>query len=465
MRRRDTETRGRGDTGKSKIQNPKSKIPFILHPSSFILSLCLCVFVVQSVSAAPVMAGTELRTLPNGLRLIVREQHGAALVAVDVWVRAGSGREEPQESGAAHFLEHLLFKGTPTRKPGEIDAAIEDLGAMLNAGTTRDGAHLFTTVAAPYLDTALDVLADALQHATLDAREVERERAVILDEVARSRNDLRRQATDRLYALLHAGDPYGRSVLGEYESLRGLSRQTIASFYRRLYTPDNATVVLVGDITSDAAQAEVMKAFGNWKKEDSPTPNDNQSKIQNPESEILFSPSSTALALGALVNAGDNAREACAADIIAVLLDDPAGGRLTSGIGAQGLATDITADYVTLRGPGVFTLYAATEPAHLESVRSAFAAQWERLRQEPVPPGELEFAKRRVIGSYLAEIETYAGQARMLGFYDVVGDYRFALDYVDTIRKITAQDVQAFAKRYFDPALRKEVVLQPQEKK
>src|SRR5205085_4459088 len=109
----------------------------------------------------------------NGLKLIIREQHGAQLVAIDIWVRAGSGREAPGEAGAAHFLEHLLFKGTPTRGRGEIDAAFEDIGSSLNAGTTRDGAHFYATIATPHLARALETLSDAIRNSNLSPAEME----------------------------------------------------------------------------------------------------------------------------------------------------------------------------------------------------------------------------------------------------------------------------------------------------
>src|SRR5205807_10192581 len=147
------------------------------------------------------LSGAVLRTLENGLRVIVREQHATGLVAIDLWVKAGSGYETAEESGAAHFLEHAIFKGTDTRARGDIDAAFEDLGATLGAGTTRDGAHFYSTVAKQYVGAALEVRSDAMQHAKLAPEEIERERAVILDEMARGRNDWRKLVTDRLAAL------------------------------------------------------------------------------------------------------------------------------------------------------------------------------------------------------------------------------------------------------------------------
>lgn len=442
-------------------------------PFSLLFALCLGLPAVPTLLAEPVMQGTVLRTLPNGLRLIVREQRGAALVALDIWVRAGSVYEGPEESGAAHFIEHLLFKGTPTRGPGEIDAAIEDLGATLNAGTTRDAAHFYTTVAAPYLETALAVLADALQNAAIAPEEMERERAVILDEMARGQNDRRKQALNHLYERLYGRHPYGRPILGRPDSLKRMSRDTVVGFYRRLYAPNNTTVVLVGDITPDAAQTAVEKAFGGWAKravppppavegmeveEETRKPGDKSALRGNPALLDSLSPSAS-LSMGFRVTSGDNAAEVCTADVLTALLGDERTGRLAKALTPGRLATEATADYATLRGPGVFALCAATEPTDVERVRQAFAAEMERLRTRPVSVDELEIAKRRVLGAYLFDIETYAGQARMLGLYDTIHDYRFAMDYVDNIRKVTAKDIQAFAQRYFDPSRRAEVVL------
>jgi len=412
---------------------------------------------VQESVANPVMEGTVLRTLPNGMRLLVREQHGAALVAVDIWVRAGSVYEGPEESGAAHFIEHLIFKGTPTRRPGEIDAAIEDLGATLNAGTTRDAAHFYTTVAAPYVDTALEVLADALQNATFAPEEVERERAVILDEMARGRNDRRKQALNLLYERIYGKHPYARPILGLPDSLKRISRDAIVGFYRRLYAPNNTTVVLVGDITPDAAEKAVRKAFGGWKKGDVPANGLSGDRViglsgsHSPTHPLTQSP---ALAVGFRVTSGDNAAEVCAADVLTALLGHEQTGRLAAALQRSGLAAEVAADYATLRGPGVFALYAETDPPNVEKVQRVFEEQIARLRTRPVSADELEVAKRRVLGAYLFDIETYAGQARTLGFYDTVHDYRFAVDYVDNIRKVTTRDILAFAQRYFEPSCR-----------
>jgi zinc protease len=450
----------------------------------------------MSRASASVLSGTELRVLPNGLRLIVREQHGAKLIALDAWVRAGSDREGPNESGAAHFLEHLLFKGTPTRKPGEIDAAIEDLGATLSAGTLRYGAHFYTTVASPYAETAIEVVGDALQHASLNAEEMERERTVILDEMARARNDLHKQAVKLLNANAYPDSALGRPVLGTTESLKTISQQTVSGFYHRWYAPNNTTIVIVGDITPEVAEALVKKTFGKWerrklpdenippkeKKVDEALPKEDDSKA----APAIPSGENLAFVLGYPVTSAPDAKDACTADVVAALLADPTSGRIQAALQSDN-ANDKNAvprraiginivkvtvssvlaegDFERFRGGGLLSIYSQVDRRQFKSVRRIFDDEFRRLQKEAVSADELEYAKRRVVGRYLFEIETYAGQARALGQFDMSGDYTPAQKFDDIVMALKAADITAFAERTLVPARQVEAFLPIQGKK
>jgi zinc protease len=432
----------------------------------FLLLFCAC-----RVAADVSMRGTQLRVLPNGLRLLTREQHGAKLIAIDIWVRAGSGEELPGESGAAHFIEHLIFKGTPTRGPGQIDAAIEEMGALLNAGTLRDGAHFYTTVFTPFLEEALTVLADGLRNAEFRVEEVERERAVILDEIASGNADTLRQTRNRLYEALFPGHPYSRSILGEVESLRSITRETIVGFYRRLYAPNNITLALVGDIRTSEAEKLALRLFGDWQGEARRTPQQppaadaTPSEANTPEPRFYESTisSRSAIGIGWRFPSGVTFAESCASDLIAAILLDPLIGRITSHADYERLAKESVGEYETLAAGGMLMLYLACDPQDLNSARGLLNSEAERLWKEGITVAELELAKRRVISRYLFETETYAGQARALGQYDLLGDYRMAMNYIETIRSVTLADVMQCIRRYLQPSRRAEVVLHRKE--
>ena len=203
-------------------------------------------------------------TLDNGLRVLMRERHVTPLVAMDLWVRAGAREETAEEAGSAHFLEHVLFKGTAMRGVGQADSDIENLGATLNAATGPDYAHFYTTVTAAHAQEALAILADVARNATLPDAEVERERGVILDELAQHDSSDTARAIDLLYARAFPSQPYGRSPGGATEAIRIRGRDTLAAFYRRAYRPERCTLVLVGDLTPEQGQAWARQAFGTW---------------------------------------------------------------------------------------------------------------------------------------------------------------------------------------------------------
>src|SRR5688500_10052390 len=211
------------------------------------------------------LAGARSFKLDNGLKVVTREQRDAPLVAMDLWIRAGSSNDPSDGSGTAHFLEHLVFKGTRTKAPGELDAAFEDIGSILNAGTTRDATHFFATVAAPYLSESLNVLADGLINAAIPPEEVERERAVILDEAARTRNDWKRTAMDAANKAVYADAQFARPVLGTPGSIAAMKREAIVEYHRRWYVPNNSVLVVVGAVTAESVRSAALSAFRDWK--------------------------------------------------------------------------------------------------------------------------------------------------------------------------------------------------------
>jgi zinc protease len=424
------------------------------------------------------MGGVELRTLPNGLRLLIREQHAAPLVAVDAWVRAGSGREQEGESGAAHFLEHLLFKGTPTRKPGEIDAAIEDLGATLSAYTLRDAAHFCTTVPSGQAKTAVVVLADALRNSVLDPAEVERERSVILDEIARGGNDVRKLAVNLIYGELAKGTPYARPVLGDPASIRSLSRDSIAAFYKRWYTPGNTTVVLVGDVTPDAAEKMVRDAFDGWSGT-SPQPNPVAGSGAPMTSAPITAtapaipPDSQLVATGIGIVTEYPAVDAATGLVIAALLGDNRSGAIAASLAQPKTGAAITPDkstavdvettgtFLPADGPEALLLMAQAPRARTSEARNAIDSAIETVRRTPPSADRLDAARRSVIGPYLYDIETYAGQASALGHYDVLGDYTAAQTLVDRILALKPDDLSAFARAHLDSNARADILINP----
>jgi zinc protease len=417
-------------------------------------------------NADTALAGTVSSTLKNGLKLIVREQHGAALVAIDLWIRAGSGQEGPSESGAAHFIEHLLFKGTAARKPGEIDAAFENMGTSLNAGTTRDAAHFYTTVPSQYMPAALEVLSDAVQHAAFDSTEMTRERAVILDEVARGRNDWRKGIAEALRSALYPRSPYGRPILGEQESLMNFKRDQVAAFFKRYYSPGNAALVLVGDVTPAEATKAVDKALGSWTPGDAPSLTSSLDPGTPTMADREIDGQIAVCGVGFYGPDGKSTVSVCAADVVTIILGDSRTGRLQTALKPLCAADSWGADFTTLSHQSAFVVYAhPNSPEQLSTVKLRLENEMQKLRTAAVSEEELDYAKRRLLGSYLFDIETYSGQARTLGLNEMASSYTSAVGYFETVRKLRVDDIKEFVSKYLSQSKQAVVLVKPKAEK
>jgi len=200
-------------------------------------------------------------TLPSGLRVVTESVPGVRSVSFGAWIGVGSRDETPRQTGAAHFLEHLLFKGTSTRTAWEITAPIEAVGGEMNAFTTKEYTCYYARVLDDDIDLAIDTVCDVVLHGRLDSGDIESEREVILEEIAMNDDDPGDTVHD-LYMRTHYGDgPLGRPILGTQESLEALTPQGIRSFYRRHYVPSSMVIAAAGAVDHDDIVESVRDAF------------------------------------------------------------------------------------------------------------------------------------------------------------------------------------------------------------
>ena len=420
--------------------------------------------------------------LPNGLRVVMRERHTSPLVAIDLWVRAGAREEGAGEEGCAHFLEHVLFKGTTSRGVGETDIAIENLGATLNAATGPDAVHFYTTVAGVHLGEALAVLADVMQNATLPDAEVERERGVMLDELAQHDADVSVRLVDLLYARAFDSHPYRRSPGGTPDAIRVRGRDTIAAFYHHNYAPERCTLALTGDLTPERARTEALRAFGDWRPVSVPNRSLTGGAVNGDEPEwmatrsvrITVDTAQSALGVAFRAPAAKEGNRVCAAQLAAVLLGDSEGeGRLRTGM-LPGIHAETR--YTPRRDAGLFLLTAVpstppnalskpptrTASADLAALETALLNAVRSLQISPPSAAELNAAKRHILGQAHFDWETDAGLARALGSADITGgDGPEAWEM--RVRQLTSADIQRFAQSYLNLDRRVTVQLVPAE--
>lgn len=403
----------------------------------------------------------KLKTLPNGLRVLVREAHEAPLVTIDLWVRAGSARETPETNGVAHFMEHLLFRGTQKRGRGDIDREIEELGATLNATTSRDWMHLYTTVASRYWQTALEVIADAVQNSALRPDDMEREQMIILDELARAADDPVRDANQRLAELLFEKHPYRLPVAATRDSILHIQREQVLEFYRKYYVPNNASLVIVGDVTEAEAFTAAEKLFGQWQPREinDPEPAPEPPPSSPRRAEFKVRRGAPVVGIGFIAPSVKDAKDVYACDLLLSLLGER-DGLLTRLLVGQNVATRVTTEFLTQRYPGMFSIVvelpANGNPAQVEAM---VVGALQQLANTLVTEAELARAKREILGNYLFGMETTEGQASTIGFYEMIDTYLFATEYEKGVLAVTPEEIRRVVQKYLTPERRAVVTL------
>ncbi len=205
-----------------------------------------------------------------GLEVILCRKSTLPIVTLDMWVRVGSGDEPTRLAGISHFLEHMLFKGTPRLAAGEYDKRIEGLGGYLNAGTSYDYTHYYIEIPAESLTAALEDFADVITNSSIDAEELEREKLVILEEIRRKNDDPNGFLYDNLTREMIAEGAYSHSVLGYPESVSGFSRDDMYDHYRRFYSTGNMTLVVCGEFDEAALLEQAERLFADAPRERRP---------------------------------------------------------------------------------------------------------------------------------------------------------------------------------------------------
>jgi zinc protease len=395
-----------------------------------------------------------IQTLPNGLRVVLDENPSAPVVALQAWVQVGSADEAPGEEGLAHLHEHLLFKGTGRRAPGEIARDVEARGGEINAWTSHDQTVYHLVLASRFLAEGLDVLSDALRNAAFDPVELQREIEVVVEEIHRSQDSPARRLSRELFALAYQRHPYQRPVLGTEESVRNLDRPRTLAFYRRHYRADRIVLVVHGDVDRNRAFAEIERRFGGPWGEGPP-----------PEAHRAHEPDQVAgrarvrsedlqeayLSLGFHVP-GLRHPDVPALDLLAVALGQGESSRLTAIVKRErGMVNEINSHSYTPKDPGLWIASATLSADRLGEALPAIFRELQRLKQELLPPDELSRCKQQIDSEAIYQQETAQGWARKLGFYAAAaGALEYEQEYRARVAATTAEEIRDVAREILD---------------
>jgi predicted Zn-dependent peptidase len=385
----------------------------------------------------------ERTALPKGPRVISSRLSGARSVSIAAYVLAGSRLETAAEAGVAHFMEHITFKGTaayPTTRA--ISEAIEGVGGSFNAATDRESTVYWVRVPRREAARAMDVLGELIVRPVLDAGEIEGERGVIIEEIRGYRDDPAEHAQTLFQLALFGDGPLGREICGDEDGIRSLPETTIRDFWRTTYRPANTVVAVAGDIDHEQAVELATTAFGSG---NGAIPGFSAAPHLPAGDRLLIDKRHTAqaqLVLGVPGLHRDHPDAWTLAVLNAVLGDGMSSRLFLSVREARGLAYDIGSGLVDYADAGALVISAGVDPASLREALRAILDELVRLRDEPIPPEELDKAKRYLSGGLELRMDETRHVASWIGGQEALHERVLTVDEaLAAIEAVTADDI------------------------
>jgi len=435
----------------------------------------LCAALAAAFTAAPALAAqgdVHEHTLANGMRIIVMEDHRAPTVASMVWYKAGSMDELSGATGVAHVLEHMMFKGTKGNPPDMFARTIAAAGGRDNAFTNRDYTAYFQQLHKSKLSLALGLEADRMQNLVLSPEEFAKEIKVVMEE-RRLRTDDQPRALlfEQMMAVAYTGSPYKSPVIGWMNDLESMTTEDARAWYERWYAPNNATLVVVGDVDPQEVFAVAEAKFGPIparalparKPQREPTQRGIKRLTVKGPGELPY------LLMGwhvPVLRDLENDWEPYALSMLAGVLDGSDAARLDRTlVREQRIAVSAGASYDSVnRGPGMFFMNAVPAPGtSVADLETALRAALRKVADEGVSEQELTRVKAQVIAAQVFQRDSMFYQAMQIGSLATVGlPYDSADLQVRKLRAVTPEQVREVARRYFNDDSLTVAVLDPQ---
>ena len=393
-----------------------------------------------------------MTTLPNGVRVITEVMSHVRSVSVGIWIGSGSRRETPEQNGIAHFIEHMLFKGTTSRSAEDIARSVDSIGGNLDAFTAKELVCFNTKVLDQHLAQSFDVLSDLVLHPMFRDEDIEKEKGVILEEIK-----MEEDSPDYLVHEIFTGNfwkdhPLGKPILGTPQNVKRFDSKMIREFYSEVYTPANFLVTAAGNLTHEGLTALVRQHFESLPA-GSAAPHD---PVPNTHARISLRNKKSLEQVHVCLGVPSyplphQQRFACY--VLNTLLGGGMSSRLFQNIRErQGLAYSVFSELSPYRDTGCLSIYAGTSVESAPKVVEAITREFRELKQDMVPAEELRRAKDHLKGSLMLGLESTGSRMSNLARQELYFGKFFTMDeLLESIEVVTAEDVQRIAQTFFDP--------------
>ena len=395
-------------------------------------------------------------TLENGLRVLLLEDQRSPIVSVQIWYRVGSRNEHRGLTGIAHFLEHLMFKGTPSHGPKQFARLVEENGGQDNAFTSQDVTSYYVDIAADKLDLVLELEADRMQNLLLDPKEINSEREVVIEERrTRTEDDPGGFLGEEVSSIAFKAHPYQAPIIGWMDDIKRITPEEIRAFYKTYYVPNNAMVVAVGAFRAEDALEKIKRRFGRILRGKVPPPMLAVEPTPNGERRVLVKrQAELPIVYMAWHVPNHQSDDSVALEVLSTILSGGRASRLYRDLVYQRqLALEAGGDnsYFST-DPNLFWFWATPMPGQTpEKLETELSAHIERLKKEPVTDEELARAKNQIEAAFVYQDDSIHQRASLLARFELIGGYAMKDSFLAKIRAVTAADLTRVARAWFDP--------------
>ncbi len=391
--------------------------------------------------------------LSNGLKVFAIKDESAPLAVFQIWYDAGSINEQVGKTGVSHLLEHMMFKGTPKYGPGTFSKIIKRAGGIDNAGTSKDFVYYYQKLAPDRLDLSIELEADRMQNLIMQPEEVISERNVVMEERRlRYEDDPQRLVYEEVLSAAFKNHPYKWPVIGWMEDLETITRDDLWKYYKSKYVPNNAFIVVAGNIDVDSIMGKIRKEFGSIPRGPEIKKLNVREPVQRGERRIYVKKEAELpYVLSAYKTPNILDEDSSALDVLASVLSNGKSARIyKSLIDGQRIALSAGAGYGNFyKYSHLFYLYGTALPGKkLEDVENALYEEVKKIKEQPPTEREVQKAKNQIEADFIMNQDSIFYQAMILAEFELIKDRSLKDKYLDGIRKVTPGDVQAVARKY-----------------
>lgn len=410
-------------------------------------------------------AGIDEYQLDNGLKVLLKPNEKTPLFSWQVWYKVGSRNESPNYTGIAHYLEHIMFKGTDTFQKGEIAQSIQLRGGVFNAFTGDDYTAYYENFSPENLELAIKIESDRMQSSRLDAEEIDLERSVIVSELEGNKNNPHSILYENLRATAFKVHTYRNPIIGWREDLDNIDAKVMREFYETYYYPNNAVAILVGNFDPELALELISKYFSKYKPKDKELPKVPVEPEQKAEKKLVIKNGGHNKILGMAFHVPEfNHADSPALSLVSDIVFSGMSSRLYPKLVDAGLATGVSGLAESSIDPSLFRIIVTLNPeADINEVEKIVLEELDAIKTN-VTEEEVKLAQAKEEASFIYQTDGPHDEAMQIGYFEAISsDWTRYATWIDDIKKVKAEDIQNLAKKYFIPSNKTVVHLLPEE--